>query len=68
MVGPQLPPASFSSNLFGTTMVSLTGGNTVNSGRSALINSGGGADETSLLGELVRFTGFFIGCACAEFG
>jgi len=31
IVGPELPPASFSSNWFGTTMVSLTGGNPVNS-------------------------------------
>src|SRR5204862_2822517 len=29
---PELPPASFSANGFGTTMVSLTGGNPVNSG------------------------------------
>ena len=26
-VGPELPPASFSASGFGTTMVSLTGGN-----------------------------------------
>ena len=31
IVGPELPPASFSSNAFGTTIVSLTGGNPVNS-------------------------------------
>ena len=29
--GPELPPASFSANGFGSTMVSLTGGNPVNS-------------------------------------
>jgi hypothetical protein len=31
IVGPELPPASFSANGFGSTMVSLTGGNPVNS-------------------------------------
>ena len=31
IVGPELPPASFSENGFGTTIVSLTGGNSVNS-------------------------------------
>jgi hypothetical protein len=31
IVGPELPPASFAANGFGSTMVSLTGGNPVNS-------------------------------------
>jgi hypothetical protein len=31
VVGPELPPASFSSNVYGSTMVSLTGGDPVNS-------------------------------------
>ena len=36
VVGPELPPASFSSSVFGSTMISLIGGNPVNSsvGRS----------------------------------
>jgi hypothetical protein len=46
IVGPELPPASFSSNVFGTTMVSLTGGNPVNSAVGALrgVRTASGSD------------------------
>ena len=53
LVGPELPPASFSSNVFGTTMASLTGGNPVNSDvgglRSRVADASGWTSEDASL-------------------